>query len=64
MTEERKGVSDKARVALNVLAIRAIETAQRVNQGPSQVDQGRLSRALDEIETRIREARQELGGGA
>lgn len=61
MNEKAKGVSERARVALNVLAVAAIQAAQGVNQGSSRVDTAGLGRALDEIEARVVEARREIG---
>lgn len=55
-----RGVNDKARQALNVLAVRAIEAAQAVNADPQRVDAARLAKALDAIEARVEEARLEL----
>jgi hypothetical protein len=57
---EEGGVSQKARTALNLLAVRAIETAQRMNQTPSRVDPAKIRKALDEIQAMVQEARQEL----
>jgi hypothetical protein len=55
------GVNERARMALNVLAVRAVEAAQTVNSAPQQVDTGRLARALDAIEARAADVRRELG---
>jgi hypothetical protein len=60
MTEANKGVNDRARTALNVLAVHAIAAAQAVNANPQQVDRPRLERALAAIEARVSEARREL----
>jgi hypothetical protein len=57
---ETIGISTEARTALNVLAIRAIEVAQRANQGSSRLDRIGIRKSLDEIEGRVREARQEI----
>lgn len=56
------GISQKARTALNALAVRAIETAQRMNQRPSQVDSAKFRKALDQIEGMVQEARREFRG--
>lgn len=59
---EEGGISQKARTALNALAVRTIKTAQRINQGPSHVDPAKVRKALDEIEGMIQEARRDLRG--
>lgn len=63
MTEANQRVNDKARTALNVLAVHAISAAQAVNANPQQIDRSRLERALAAIEARVSEARRELGRG-
>lgn len=60
MTEANQGVSEKTRTALNVLAVHAIAAAQAVNASPQKIDAAKLARILDEIEGRIREARQDI----
>ena len=61
MKKETKEISERARAALNVAAVRMIEVAQRVNQHPACVDMGRVQRALDEVERNVQHARQEIG---
>jgi hypothetical protein len=56
----KSGISKKARTALNALAVRAIETAQWIDQGPSRVDPAKVRKALDEIGAMVQEARRGL----
>jgi histidine ammonia-lyase len=53
-------VNDRARTALNVLAVHAIAAAQAVNANQQQIDRPRLERVLAAIEARVSEARREL----
>jgi hypothetical protein len=64
MNESRGAISERAKTALNVLAVNAISAAQAANANPQQVDAARISRALDAIEARVGEARRELGGAS
>jgi len=61
MREEIKGISSKAMSDLNILTIRAIGMAQRINASPGRVDLDRVIRSLDEIETRAKSVRKEIG---
>ena len=61
MSEVTKGISSKAMSDLNVLTIRAIGMVQRINASPGRVNTDRMLRSLDEIETRAKSIRKEIG---
>jgi hypothetical protein len=61
VSEVTKGISFKAMSDLNVLTIRAIGMVQRINASPGRVDMDRVLRSLDEIETRAKSVREEIG---
>jgi hypothetical protein len=61
MKNERKGISEKARQELTIIAVNAIGLAQRINASSGLVDMGRVIKSLDEIETRAKSVRKEIG---
>jgi hypothetical protein len=61
MNEQAKGVSEKARTALTIIAVEAIGLVQGINASPGLVDMGRVIKSLDEIETQAKSVRKEIG---
>jgi len=61
MSEETKGISDKVRQELTIIAVEAIGLVQRINASPARVDMVRVIRSLDEIETWANSVRKEIG---
>jgi len=62
MAEELKGVSERARTELTIIAVEAIGLVQGINAAPAQADAAKIARVLDKIEARVQEVRRELGG--
>jgi hypothetical protein len=59
--EVTKGFPSKAKADLNILTIRAIGMVQTINASPGRVDTNQVIKTLDEIETRARSVRKEIG---
>ena len=61
MKDVEKGISEKARQGLTIIAVNAIGLVQGINASPGQLDMDRVIKSLDEIETRAKAVRKEIG---
>jgi hypothetical protein len=61
MKDVGKGISEKARQGLTIIAVNAIGLVQRINASPGRIDTSEVIKTLDEIETRAMSVRKEIG---